>query len=553
MSCVSRTFGACLVALWIAAGAAAHPPNTATIRGRVVDGVTGRPVGRARIELHGEAMPRSVLASPKGEFELRGLAEGRVTVTAEKSGYLKAWHPARPRDTVRVRTLDLRAGQTVEKVVLTMFRRPAITGRVTDEYGDPVENVHVRAWRIAPSGRRVIVRGSVSTNDIGEYRLNGLEPGRYLVAALPSWSFRRDADRETQTFGMSFYPGVAAIDQAQAVDLPAGESVGSINLTLLELPVTAVSGGVVDNEGKPSGGGGVTAFAVLANLDLGQRLAVGGATVREDGTFEMRIPPGEYDFDAFVGGTTTYPGFRNRAVARATVGAQPVTNVTLTAAPLATVTGRIVFEGARTPPSSPSQIRLTMTAAVDWDHDYCRAATVIEPKSDWTFRHGDVSGRCVIRGASDADWVIKSVRHGTTDLTDREIDFRPGADVRLEIVMTDRVTALVPEVTDGRGGATDDYVVLAFAEERERWGEQSRYVRTYTVPLGDTPEARALQEMGLRGLPPGMYHVVAVEDLAYEDMFDPSFLESLTRQAIRVTLLEGERRVVALRRLAPAR
>jgi hypothetical protein len=542
---------AILFALPTGAPIAEQSGQTAVVRGRVVDGVTGRPVGRARIDLHSDAMPRSTLASPKGEFEFRGLPEGNVALTSEKSGYLKAWHPARPRDTVRVRLLNLRAGDRVDNVVITMFRRPAITGRVVDEYGDPVENVHVRAWRVGPSGARVIVRGSVATNDIGEYRLNGLEPGRYLVAALPSFNFRRDADRETPSFGITFYPGVAGLDQAQPVDLPVGQTVGSIDMTLLEGPATSVTGVVVDAGGKPIAGGGVTAFAVLANVDLGQRLAVGGATIRENGTFDMRIPPGEYEFQALTGSAPSYPGFRNRAVARATVGLQPVTDVTLTAAPLTTVTGRIVFEGSGKRPT-PQQLHMTMTAAVDWDHDYCQAATVIQPKADWTFTHSDVWGRCVIRSRNDADWVIKSVRQGSADFTDREIEFRPGVDVNLEIVLTDRVTALVPQVTDERGATTHDYVLLAFADERERWGEQSRHIRAYAPPMDSTREAGVVRDRGVRGLPPGTYHVIALEDLAYEDMRDPALLDSLIREATRVTLAEGERRVVALRRITTA-
>lgn len=517
-----------------------------------MDGVTGRPVGRARIELHGGGLPRSVLASPNGVFELRGLGAGSVTLTTEKSGYLKAWYPARPRDTVRVRLLTLRAGETVENVLVTMFRRPAITGRVVDEYGDPVENVQVRAWRVGAAGRRTIVRGSVPTNDVGEYRLNALAPGRYLVAAFPSWNFRRDADRETQAFGVVFYPGVGGIEEVQPVDLPIGQMVGPIDLTMTELPLASVSGIVRDAAGRPSGGGGVTAYAVLPHLDLGQRLAVGGATVNDDGTFAMRVPPGEYEFDVMVGGASSYPGFQNRATARAVVGAQPVTEIALTAAPMSAIHGRIVFEGTREPPASLQgfqlTVQLTVTAAVDWDHDVCRAATVIEPKADWTFTHAGVSGSCVIRSCNDADWVIKSVRSGAADVTDREIEFRPGADVALEIVLTDRPTHLLPQVTGERGASTDEYVLLAFADDRERWGEQSRYLRTFTMPIGDTREARLQRDRGLRGLPPGTYHVIALEDLAYDDMFDPSFLESLIPSATRVTLLEGQRRVVTLRR-----
>jgi hypothetical protein len=338
-----------------------------------VDGVTGRPVGRARVELSIGGTSRSTLASPLGAFEFLDVVEGSGVLRAEKSGYAAAQYPALKTNSMLFRRLELARGQ-IETVVVTMYRKPAITGTVTDEYGDAVEDMAVQAWRISPYGGPIAVRAWARTDDIGEYRLNNLEPGRYVVGVVPSYSSRRDGDRVVPIYGMTFYPGTTGLDQAEAIQVGPGQSVPTVNVSLLELTPTSVSGVVEDARGQRLGGGGVTAFAILGNLEVGRRVAVGGATIKPDGTFSMRIPPGEYDFEAYTGGIVPETGWRYRAVARANVAAVGDTSVTLTAAASSTLTGRVIFESARKSPSALPRGTLMITSPFEGG-DECRAAT----------------------------------------------------------------------------------------------------------------------------------------------------------------------------------
>ena len=118
-----------------------------------------------------------------------------------------------------------------------------------------------------------------------------------------------------------------------------------------------------------------------------------------------------------------------------------------------------------------------------------------------------------------SDWTIKSILQGTDDLTDRVIEFRPGRDMPdVQLVLTERFTELVPQVTGNEGQSTQDYVVLAFAADADRRGrylEVSRFVGTFVPSLFErSPAGDALRAKGLRGLPPGAYRVVALEDLS---------------------------------------
>ena len=77
----------------------------------------------------------------------------------------------------------LRDGQVTELTV-PMFHGGAISGRVLDAHGDPVDFAQVRVLRV-PRGGRVTSAGQAQTNDLGEYRVPRLQPGRYLVQVRP--------------------------------------------------------------------------------------------------------------------------------------------------------------------------------------------------------------------------------------------------------------------------------------------------------------------------------------------------------------------------------
>jgi len=77
-----------------------------------------------------------------------------------------------------------------------MLQAAVITGRVVDEDGDPLPNFEVGLLRKLPGkSREPAVTRNDRTNDLGEYRLFGLAPGRYFVsAAYSSW---RQSDAPT--------------------------------------------------------------------------------------------------------------------------------------------------------------------------------------------------------------------------------------------------------------------------------------------------------------------------------------------------------------------
>ena len=75
-------------------------------------------------------------------------------------------------------------GLDSEHLVFRLHRRAVITGRVTDEYGEPLRQAQIILLRFENgSGSRVpSAQARALTDDLGEYRFAHLLPGKYYVA-----------------------------------------------------------------------------------------------------------------------------------------------------------------------------------------------------------------------------------------------------------------------------------------------------------------------------------------------------------------------------------
>ena len=82
----------------------------------------------------------------------------------------------------------LQAGEVRSHVDIALARSVAISGRVVDEWGQPVAGVSVGRKHTVP--RSGDVPGRV-TDDRGIFRVFGLEPGRYSVCTDPGPGLRQ--------------------------------------------------------------------------------------------------------------------------------------------------------------------------------------------------------------------------------------------------------------------------------------------------------------------------------------------------------------------------
>jgi hypothetical protein len=104
------------------------PPSqrvgTAAIKGRVIDGVTGNPISRARVRLtSGPAGSRSpILTDSTGAFELAALPSGAHNLVVEKATYMAARYPDANRPLrAGLTPLLVREGQVIEDLTIPLF------------------------------------------------------------------------------------------------------------------------------------------------------------------------------------------------------------------------------------------------------------------------------------------------------------------------------------------------------------------------------------------------------------------------------------------------
>jgi uncharacterized protein (DUF2141 family) len=167
---------------------AGQPPppmarGTGMIIGRAIEGGGTRPVAGAIVTLAvPAAAPLRVMADAQGQFAFRGLPAGRFTLSASRAGYVDGAY-GRLRPGGQAQSIDLTADQHMGDVTITLWKFGAVTGRVTDENGDPIVSAMVRVLkRGTTAGSRQFVTGAAdTTDDRGIYRISSLEPGEYLV------------------------------------------------------------------------------------------------------------------------------------------------------------------------------------------------------------------------------------------------------------------------------------------------------------------------------------------------------------------------------------
>ena len=294
----------------------ATPPVAAgRIAGRVIAEGADTPIAGARIMLLPAGppppwpmgAPSQAVTDANGRFVFERVAPGDYHVDVQKAGFASIFDPTDPPPTITVA-----AGQSLDTVVLRLQKGGAITGRVVDANGEPVAEASILAMRRLPSpvaGDRLLpvpVQGGQLTNDIGEFRVFGLAPGEYVIAATvggfspfggpnvapPPVSTARTSAATT------YYPGTTDPNAAAAIRITPGAEVGNIVFTLQTVPVFNISGIVVDEAGSPI----AHAMVMLMGDPLTGLFGPGGsAQSQDDGRFVIGgVPAGTYQVTASI-------------------------------------------------------------------------------------------------------------------------------------------------------------------------------------------------------------------------------------------------------------
>ena len=175
------------------------PAATSRLSGRVTAEGTNAPVAGARVMVFPMmraamppsgpmAIPPQAMTDQDGRFVFNSVAPGEYRIDVQKTGFASLMDPS-----TRPRTYTVAAGQALDNVSIVLQKGAVISGKVLDQKGEPVTDARLMALRriTPPGGSAALPRliptptqGPQQTNDIGEYRVTGLPPGEYFLAAV---------------------------------------------------------------------------------------------------------------------------------------------------------------------------------------------------------------------------------------------------------------------------------------------------------------------------------------------------------------------------------
>ena len=530
----------------------------AAIKGLVVAVDSGQPVRRAEVRVSAVELrtARAAFTDADGRYEIRDLAAGHYSVRVTRSPFI-AWSYGQTQPDSSGTPVVLADSQTADHIDIRLFRGAVITGRITDDFGEAVPSARVTLMR--PQFRRgertLAAATSVTTNDLGEYRIFGLSPGQYYVSAtspqpglMTGPAVDDEADQAARSgYAPTFYPGTAVAASAQKLTVGLAQTLSGIDVALVAARTATIRGTAIDSQGRPLPG-------IVQIRPHGGTAGLGapGSLIQPDGTFSIpNVYPGEYAL--LVNGPRGPQGIRppddppGFALAYVTVNGEgeDVTGVQLVPVTPVSLTGRVSFDDQDVAQRvKPSDVRVATLAATVGDAGLGigSGGNLLPVHDDFTFVMKTTPGRMAIR-ATAPGWLVRAIRVNGRDVTDTDLEVGGQGLAGVDIEMTHRRQEVSGRVKDASGAPAASAVVLIFAKDRARW---TAPMRRYEERIRADADGR----FNVLSLPAGDYYAVAIDHTDTVEGQDPDLLERLIGDATSFALAPGGSRVLDLQLVA---
>lgn len=569
-----------------------------SISGVVInDASPAQPVRRAIVTLSGSGLvpSRSAITDDEGRFEIGGLPAGRFQLGVSRSGFITssfgAKRPGRPGTAITIEDK-----QHLADVRLKLWRGAVIAGTLRNDAGEPLPAmpVFVVPARTITGASLTLSNNGVTTNDLGEFRIFGLEPGTYAVVARPaatgggpmsalsdeqvdatfarlkspsaprsSSSSASDASPpalSTFAYAPIFYPGTADVTQAEPIRLEAGQVVEGLSFAIQRVPTAAVEGLVMRPDGQPANGASVQLLLVEPPGPFpSDEPVLFDTRAGTDGRFTIHsVTPGQYRVVARADAAPPAPrpdtggmftvsaaptGAQLWASSQITMVGSDVSGMVLALEPGRTLKGQFRFAG-NTPPPQPIQVRIGFMPVQGISRTgTIRTIAFVSPVAvtpDGTFEiPGVPPGRFRFSAfgpaLTNSRWVPHSAMLGSVDLFDGIVDTTtlPAGDVT--VTYADSAAELSGVLQTADGSPFSDVFVIAFSTSPSHWGAEARRVKAVRPGV----DGRYV----ITGLPPGEYHLSAVTDVDQDEWQDPAFLADLVASSLTLKINEAEKKV----------
>jgi hypothetical protein len=211
----------------------------AVIRGRVVFADTGRTVRRPVVKLYGDLNHppvRSTVGNNRGEFRFSEVVAGSYFVMADVAGTVSnlshfemSEFGLNSRGTEAEQTRVTVTGAEEKRCQVRVVRANTISGTITYVDREPALSMQIVLFRREQGVTTPLFTQMVETDDRGNYRVEGLPAGEYIVG-IKSANPMNVRNRATLT--LAYYPGVTSLAAAKTVEVSEGVEAKGISFVL---------------------------------------------------------------------------------------------------------------------------------------------------------------------------------------------------------------------------------------------------------------------------------------------------------------------------------
>jgi len=526
----------------------ARPEDLCGMEGQVTNVATGAPVKKAdlllqRVDLNTNTASvqtsYTTATDAGGKFAMKGIEPGKYRLSVNRTGFVRTSYGARGPNRPGT-TISLSAGQVLKDVKFQLTPHGVVTGRIVDEDGDPVAGVRVMAesYRRMEGRKQLVPSGSASTNDLGEYRIFGLPPGKYYFSATYNNQFGYEpVSRESSVksppeegYVPTYYPGGIDIATAAQVEVTPGAEFRGLNITLAKTHTVRVRGHIND----PSGGAKGTAMVMLTPRDGAPFAMVSGHGTDEQGNFEIRaVRPGAYTLYA-----QSFNAGHNLSARQALdVGSSNMDGISLTLGPGMELTGQIKAEGPRGVNLKQISVSLRPRAM---DGIYMGSMPQDHAQEDGSFTLTQVSQErydVYLSGLPDG-YYVKEVRAGDQDVRDSGLDLSSGAGGPLSLTIAPGAGEIDGSVqNDQQQPAAGALVVLIPNDAKQR--ERRDAYRTAT--------SDQYGKFTLKGIVPAEYKLYAWDNMESGAYMDPDVMKPFESQGVAMSIRENGKETAELK------
>ena len=539
------------------------PKEQCTLEGIATNAITGEPVRRVNLTISvgfDRNSAKTAVTGDDGKFSFTGLRPGTYRLRADKPGFLNQEYNTRnagafPGQPGNGTPITLSAGQKMTDIAFKLIPQGIVAGKILDEEGEPVQQAQVSLMRyIFNRGkRRLLPASNAQTNDLGEFRIANVAPGKYYLQAInmrrmmmmPGSPAPPSPDGKPERAQMpTLYPGVAEVTSASEIVVAPGQEVGGINFSLQSSEVFRIRGKVTSSDGSPLGQVFVSTMPRGTDQPMGFPMGGVSSGVKPDGTFELaNVRPGSY----YVRAARVGQDRGMRAVARVPVDVSHssvegvVLNIGGTGASLK---GVVRLETANGVTPLAAQVVL-----MDFDLDGMSSANT-QTKDDGTFSIDDVSpGRYRViasprpgMGGTITPMMtsyLKSIKTGQQEVLESGLVISEGEASSIEILFSEKAASLTGLVVDD-GKPVPGVSVVPIPEPFD----PDTAVGAMTIRQTQSDQNGSIQIQGLR---PGKYRVFAFDRLEMGEFSDLDLLKKHESAAEKVDLKENSTATVSLK------